>query len=790
MHRARLGAAILLTVVGAGTARGQAGWTTTPQILTARPDGSVTTELAVGANGNALHLWTASSSAGLDLRVTVFHAVEGSWTAPTTLAQGASLLVGPAAFDPAGNAVVLFSREDPPAGRYLYAIRYGGADRQWSTATRLSDFVFPGAIPAALAIGFPSSGGAVVVFTSGAAPQVRRTTTATSDWLPAQTLFAAAPAQVAAVEPSGGVVLAGADLQGVRAVSCSVDGSCGPPVVVHAVSTGLAPLLTLAANRSGDLVLAWEHGTVAAAIRSRLGLWSPATTLSSPGASNATARVGIDEAGGAVVAWQRFDAPGAAAWSVQARRFDPDDDLWGPLQTLSTSAIGTPAVAVDPAGNAFVAWRQRTAAVIAEAAVRFRADLEQWGVVHVLPTLGDTADDPAAGADAAGNALVAWRAAGGGSGATLAARWRATPAAPLVSAATVAPGTLHLAVSLPPAAELGLLPTGYEVSVDDGATWSPHPLPAPASPITVANLVDGVTYAARVRAVNAAGTGDASDSLPVRTGSSSEPTGFRVVARTGNTVTFAWAAPRAGVVPDGYLMEGGISGQAQVLASLPTGGAATQFTLTLPDGTFDVRVVAVRGAWRLGQSATSTISVNRLAFPTSPTNLLASAAGNALALSWTNTWSGAALRGLRLFVSGATAASIDLPITETFAYAGVPPGTYTFRVAALGAGGEGGTTDPVTLTFPGTCAGPPDPPTTFSVSSQGGRVFVDWLPPAGGPAATSYVLAVTGAFNGAFPMTSRSLAVPVGPGSYTVRVAAVGPCGTSAFTEAQTVAVP
>jgi hypothetical protein len=36
-----------------------------------------------------------------------------------------------------------------------------------------------------------------------------------------------------------------------------------------------------------------------------------------------------------------------------------------------------------------------------------------------------------------------------------------------------------------------------------------------------------------------------------------------------------------------------------------------------------------------------------------------------------------------------------------------------------------------------------------------------------------------GAFTGSFPMTSRTLAVPIGPGSYTVSVASEGLCGTS-----------
>ena len=135
------------------------------------------------------------------------------------------------------------------------------------------------------------------------------------------------------------------------------------------------------------------------------------------------------------------------------------------------------------------------------------------------------------------------------------------------------------------------------------------------SPVVIAGLTDGVVQRLRLRGLNAAGAGDASDLIPVRSGIGSTPTDFRVVARTANTATFAWVAPVAGIVPDGYVIEGGLAGQTQVLASVPTGGAATQVTLAVPNGVFFVRVVAQRGTIRLGQSADLQIAVNAGVFP-------------------------------------------------------------------------------------------------------------------------------------------------------------------------------
>ena len=167
-------------------------------------------------------------------------------------------------------------------------------------------------------------------------------------------------------------------------------------------------------------------------------------------------------------------------------------------------------------------------------------------------------------------------------------------------------------------------------------------------------------------------------------------------------------------------------------------------------------------------------------FPSAPANLLGSAVGQRLALSWVNTWNGAAPTGVRIDVSGSITTAIDLPVTEQFAFDGVPPGTYTFTVTPLVAGVPGDSSNAVTLTFPGTCPAPPNPPLAFSLSTQAGRVYLDWLPPSSGPAVTHYVVHATGAFTGSFPLTARTFSARVAPGSYTVSIAAVGPCGTSA----------
>jgi hypothetical protein len=161
-----------------------------------------------------------------------------------------------------------------------------------------------------------------------------------------------------------------------------------------------------------------------------------------------------------------------------------------------------------------------------------------------------------------------------------------------------------------------------------------------------------------------------------------------------------------------------------------------------------------------------------------------------VALAWKNTFGGGAPSNSILDVTGSLNASLPVGLAESFTFPAVPPGTYTVRVRSSNAGGTSPPSDPVTLTFPGACLGPPVEPEHFLAYRIGSTIFVIWDPPASGPAPTGYVLDVSGAFVGAFPTGGRQLSGTVGPGTYTLSVRAVNPCGSSPSTVAQSVSVP
>lgn len=267
------------------------------------------------------------------------------------------------------------------------------------------------------------------------------------------------------------------------------------------------------------------------------------------------------------------------------------------------------------------------------------------------------------------------------------------------------------------------------------------------------------------------------------------PTGLYASTIAGNDVTLRWNAPPNTAV-QGYVLEGGVT-PGQTLATLPTGGVAPLFRFTAPSGAFYVRIRAVTGGVPGPPSNEVRIVVNTPAPPSAPADLLGLVNGDTLALAWRNTFQGGAQTGAILDVSGTLNTSLPLGMGESFSFAGVPPGTYTLSITAVGpAGTSAWSSAPLTLTFPGGCSGAPRVPTNVLARRDGNLVLLSWDNAAAGPAPTSYLVAVTGAFAGTFPTTARSLAGTVGSGTYNVSVQAVNACGQSAATAVVPVTVP
>lgn len=297
---------------------------------------------------------------------------------------------------------------------------------------------------------------------------------------------------------------------------------------------------------------------------------------------------------------------------------------------------------------------------------------------------------------------------------------------------------------------------------------------------------DTFTY----RAVNTVGQSNlATVTLSVVTGPQ-PPTGLYVSSVAGNTVTLRWTPPAVGDTPTGYLLAGGIS-PGEVLATITTTGTAPIFTFVAPTGSFYIRMHTLSGASMSAASEETRLVVNVPGVPSAPANLLGMVSGSNLSLAWRNTFEGGTPSALVLQVSGTFSTTLLLPLGDSVGVAGVPDGTYTFMLRAVNpTGPPSEVSNPVTLTFPGPCSGVPATPVSFIAAKDGNLITLVWERATTGPAATGFVVNVTGAFVGPIATAQRTLSGAVGPGSYTVTVQATNACGSSLPTAPQTVVIP
>ena len=323
---------------------------------------------------------------------------------------------------------------------------------------------------------------------------------------------------------------------------------------------------------------------------------------------------------------------------------------------------------------------------------------------------------------------------------------------------------------------------GIFTSENGGATWSlPHDGPSNAP-------VDELFFMGTNLVAVTHGRGMFMTSTAL-TPTLQPPTNLYAGEISGNTVTLRWTPPTGGLPPTQYVLTGGIN-PGEVLATIPTGSTTPAYTFVAPTGAFYVRMHTVSGSAASAPSNEIRIFVNVAAPPSPPAQLLGMVSGSVLSLSWNNTFGGGAPTGVVLDVTGSLATSIPLGLANSFTYPAVPAGTYNLSLRATNAAGVSGSSNVVTLTFPGACSGVPQAPANFLATRAGNLITVTWDSPPAGPAASSYVLDVGGSFVGSFPTVGRGLSGTVGAGSYSLSVYAANACGTGPATAPFVVTVP
>ncbi len=670
------------------------------------------------------------------------------------------------AVDPTGNAYAIWTVRDdvtPSATTRIEIARYIAATDSWSDPITLAG---PGQVGFSQAA-VDTSGNAFFVVPQylGGRLQIdviRHESVSATTTTTTLAQNAIAPGGVK-VDAAGNAMVVWSEGAGIFAARYDVAlATWGAPVKIS--DAGAFSGALLAVDGLNDITAIWIRDlpgpslvVQAARFASSTGAWSPVVDLLTPvpsadpdDPSLYAPRIVADSAGNVTAVWVRSFS--GSDDRIQAARFVKTVGTWSGVIDLSVPGTfnDAPDVAVDPVGNVITTWYQYRSGVIQ--ATRFDADTASWSSVRNLSCAGGFAvaySQAVLKMDAGGNALVLWTCDRGGADRRVTAS-RYTAASSLWSTPT----------ELSAAGQSGVNPDiGFDAAGNAVAVW-----------------VQGAGFLGAIQATRWVAQPPAA------------PTDLVVASVTGHTVTLAWKKG-AGSTPTGYVLEGGLT-PGSVQGSLRTESPAMTFSFTAPSGVFFVRVRALLSNFRSAASNEIQLIVNAPLSPSPPANVLGMVNGSTVALSWTNTFNGGAPTALVLNVTGAQTGSFPLGVSDAVSFNGVPDGTYTLTLTASNATGVSPPSNPVTLTIPGSCSGPPSVPMYFAVAKSGSALTLTWHPPVAGRAVTHYIVHASGALTGSVSTVTRSLTGTVGPGIYSLSVVAANECGTSAPSDVITVTVP
>ncbi|HEV7806075.1 MAG TPA: PKD domain-containing protein [Solirubrobacteraceae bacterium] len=349
---------------------GGTGFSAPGQLGVAGLEAFGTPQVAIDGDGDAVVVWQEPDGAGLNTVVrAAIRPAGGSFGAPLRLSRSGSVAIHPQlAMNAAGDAVVVWEFLVGQTMVVQAAVRPAGGT--FAAPVNVSAAGLTGPLPRAAIDG---AGSVTVVWQQAAA--------------------ANAIVQ-AATRPAGGTFTTPVDLSAPGAVSSA----------------------QVATNAAGETVAVWARvdatpvWVVQGATRSSGGAFSAAADLSAAGHDGIDPCVAVDAAGNAVAVWTRFD--GASRVVQVATR--PPGRGFGAARDLSLTGreARVPQLAVNPAGDAVVAW-QRSAGTSTIVQATFARAGAGFAPATDLSLAGRDAIAPQVGIDADGDAVVGWQRSDG-----------------------------------------------------------------------------------------------------------------------------------------------------------------------------------------------------------------------------------------------------------------------------------------------------------------------------------------------------------------------------------------
>ena len=278
-----------------------------------------------------------------------------------------------------------------------------------------------------------------------------------------------------------------------------------------------------------------------------------------------------------------------------------------------------------------------------------------------------------------------------------------------------------------------------------------EPWAAATSPTTVTGLTNGTEYTFEVRAMNAAGAGEAATAMATPMAPTMAPDApVGLGATVGDKqVTLTWSAPTTGAPPTWYQYRastGGVAGE-----WMRTSSDTTQTVTGLTNGTeytFEVRGVNDGGPGDAASVTATPMAPVEPVAPSAPQSLTATAGDAQVTLTWTAPASGDTPTGYqyRRMAGGLSSDWMATSSDTTQTVTGLTNGTeYTFEVRAMNAAGTGPAASATATPMAPAEPVAPSAPQNLAAAGGDAQVTLTWTAPASGDTPTGYQYRVTGA---------------------------------------------
>jgi PKD repeat protein len=405
--------ALLLLALCAARAWAAPTWLS-PVNLSAPGQNAVVPQVAMNQGGNAVAVWRRSDGTNTRVQAAVRPA-GGSFSAPVNISAAGQDANSPqVAIDQAGDAVAVWTRSDGANVRIQTASRPAGGS--FSAPVNISAAGQDAFNPQ---VAMNQGGDAVAVWrrSDGSNDRVQAASRAAGGGFSAPVNLSVAgkdthDPQVAIDEPGDAVAVwtrfDGANDRVQAASRAGGGGFSAPDNLSAAGQTAFNPQVAM--DQGGGAVAVWErfdgaNERVQAAIRPSGGAFSAPVNLSAAGQPAGNAQVAIDAGGDAVAVWQRFNG---ANNIVQAAIRSAGGAFSAPVNLSATGRDAFDSqVAMDQGGDAVAVWSRfvggdvRVQAANRPAGGGFSAEAN-------LSAAGEDATLPQVAMDQAGDALAAW----------------------------------------------------------------------------------------------------------------------------------------------------------------------------------------------------------------------------------------------------------------------------------------------------------------------------------------------------------------------------------------------